>query len=150
MRALFVLAALVPAAAQPPAVPLRYQIDADLDGYPQASAKQALASVIKALERKRYDYLLAHLADPEFVDERVRAYGGRFDEVVRESAAKYADNPETARELARFLKDGEWEETATQATAKLKDMPTRQVILRKIGDRWFLENRQRPPAKPEK
>src|SRR5262245_56633668 len=146
MRVLFVFIPLALAAAQPPAQ--RYQFDPDLDGFPQATPKQALASVIKALERKRFDYLLAQLADPDYVDERVRTYGGRFDEVVREAAAKFADNPETVRELTRFLNQGEWEDTGTQATARLKDLPGRQVTLRKLGDRWFLENRQRPPARP--
>ena len=51
----------------------------DLKTYPQATAKEALASVLKAVEAKRIDYLVAQLADPAYIDDRVqRLYGGKF------------------------------------------------------------------------
>src|SRR5438552_17204398 len=56
----------------------RYGIAPDLKTFPQATAKEALASVLKAVEAKRFDYLVAQLADPEFVDDRVkRLYAGK-------------------------------------------------------------------------
>ena len=56
----------------------RYGIDADLKSYPQGTPKEALASVLKAIDGKRFDYLVAQLADPTFIDDRIkRVHGGR-------------------------------------------------------------------------
>jgi hypothetical protein len=148
------LAWVVGVAAQAPneAPPRRYGIEANLRDYPQEPPKEALASVLRASERGRINYLLAHLADPAFVDKRVKdVYGGDFEELVRETTAKLTDNPATLKELQRFLKEGEWEAGETTASAKLKDIKDRQVFFRKIGPRWYLENRQKPePSKTER
>jgi hypothetical protein len=148
------LAWVVGVAAQAPneAPPRRYGIEANLRDYPQETPKEALASVLRAIERGRINYLLAHLADPAFVDKRVKeVYGGDFEELVRETTAKLTDNPATLKELQRFLKEGEWETGETTASAKLKDIKDRQVFFRKIGPRWYLENRQKPePSKTER
>ncbi len=135
--------------AQESRAPRRYGIEANLDIYPQATPKEALASVIAAIENKRVDYLLAQLTDPSFVDQRVKeVYGGDFDELVKETVTKLNDNPGTVKELRRFLKEGEWESADSTAVAKLKDIKDRQVFMKKGEKRWFLENRQKP--EPEK
>jgi hypothetical protein len=142
------------ALAQAPkeAPPKRYGIEANLRDYPQETPKETLASVLRAIDRGRINYLLAHLADPAFVDQRVRQiYGGDFDELVRETNDKLTGNPDAVKELRRFLKEGEWEAAETTATAKLKDVKDRQVFFRKIGQRWYLENRRRgEPSKAER
>src|SRR5262245_61113248 len=57
----------------------RYGISLDVKTYPQATAKEALASVLKAIDARKIDYLVAQLADPSFVDDRVkRVYAGKF------------------------------------------------------------------------
>jgi hypothetical protein len=125
--------------------PRRYSIEANLRDYPQETPKETLASVLRAVERGRINYLLAHLADPAFVDKRVKEiYGGNFEELVRETSRKLADNPAAVKELGRFLKEGEWEGGDTTASAKLKDLKDRQVFFQKIGPRWYLQNRQKP------
>jgi hypothetical protein len=134
-------------AAQPAA---RYGVEADLKTYPQGTPKETLASVLKAIDTKRIDYLLAHLADPQFVDRRVKENGGRFDVLLDETKAKLLDDPGAAKQLRKFLSDGEWKVEENNATVKLKDVPDRAVYLRKLGDRWFLENRRKPePVKPK-
>ncbi len=132
--------------------PGRYGIPLNTRLYPQGAPKEALASVISAIENKRVNYLLAHLTDPVFVDKRVKElYGGNFDELVRETEGKLNNEPSAVKELGRFLKEGEWEAGESNATVCLKDIKDRQVYLRKIGDRWFLENRQKPEAaKPDR
>jgi hypothetical protein len=132
--------------AQPAKEPARrYGIESNLRDYPQETPKEALASVLRAIERGRISFLLAHLADPTFVDNRVKAvYGGDFEELVRETTAKLSENPNAVKELQRFLKHGEWEGGETAAGAKLKDVKDRQVFFRKIDRRWYLENRQKP------
>ena len=142
----------VPAQEPKESPPLRYGIEANLRDYPQETPKETLASVLRAVERGRINYLLAHLADPEFVDKRVKEiYGGDFEEMVRETTGKLSDNPAALKELQRFLKEGEWDGGETAASAKLKDVKDRQVFFRKIGRRWYLENRQKPePSKTER
>jgi len=129
-------------------IPARYGIEPDLDHYPQATPKETLASVLQAIQRERINYLLAHLADPAFVDERVRGAGRDFEAVVRETTTKLADNPQSVQELQRFLQEGEWESSDTAASAQLKDVKDRRVFLRKIRSRWFLENRQETKKEP--
>lgn len=129
--------AQAPADIQPPK---RYGIEPNLDTYPQATPKDTLTSVLSAIERKRVGYLLAHLADPGFVDTRVKELGG-FDELVKETTDKLAADPTTVKDLGRFLREGEWDVKDDSASARLKDVKD-HVYFRKIGGRWFLENRK--------
>jgi hypothetical protein len=121
----------------------RYGIDADFKTYPQATAKEALASILKAVENKRIDYILAHLADPQWVDDGVKKNGGKFEDFVKECKETKLD-PVAVKQLGRFLKDGEWKVEEKTAEARLKDVPDRSVRFFKIGDRWYLENAYRP------
>ena len=124
--------------------PVRYGIEVDLDNYPQAEPKAVLASVLKAIDQKKIDYLLAQLSDPRWVDERVqKVHGGRFEELVKETAAKLASDPTEVEELRRFLREGSWTENDSEVQVSLKGVPDRQVFLRKIGSRWYLENQKK-------
>ena len=150
-RALILLIGLlvVPAAwAEPakdakPAAP--FGIEADLAAYPQTTPKDALTSVLKAIDNKRIDYLLAQLADPDFVARRVEANGGKFDDLVKETAAKLAAESSAVKQLRRFLEEGTWDIRGATATVSLKALEDRHVYLRKAGDRWVLENQQKKP-----
>jgi hypothetical protein len=122
----------------------RYGIAADLNAYPQSTAKEALASVLKAIDAKRFDYLVAHLADPSFVDDRVkRVYSGRFAEQVEDTQASLS--PLAVKQLRRFLKDGAWTPGKDEALVRLKDLPKRIVRLRLRDGRWYLEHPSAPP-----
>jgi hypothetical protein len=120
----------------------RYNVDPDLDTYPQKTAKECLESVVKAIGGGQIDYLLAQLADPQFVDMRVQSLGS-FKELVRETTTRFAEDPAAVQELRRFLKDGQWEDGEETSVVKLKDVKNRAVFLRKLKDRWYLENRQK-------
>jgi hypothetical protein len=121
----------------------RYGIAPDLKTYPQATAKEALTSVLKAVEAKRFDYLVAQLADPDFVDDRVkRLYGGKFEQQVGDTRTRL--DPRAVEMLKQFLKDGEWTEEKSRATVRLKDVPDQCVYLRQLDGRWYLENRIKP------
>ncbi len=118
----------------------RYGVAPDLKTYPQGSPKEALASALKAAESGRFDYLAAQLADPEWVDGRVkRLYAGRFEDQVEDTRARLS--PPTLKLLRRFLSEGAWSEAGDWASARLKDVPDRRVYLRRLGDRWYLEHR---------
>jgi hypothetical protein len=137
--------ACVPAAGAQEAAPeKRYGLEADLKTYPQATPKDTLASVLKAVEGKRIDYLAAQLTDPPFVDRRVKDTGGQFADLVREATARLVDDPGPARQLQRLLKEGVWDVKDDRASVHLKDGTGRWCYLRKEGGRWFLENRYKP------
>ena len=138
---LLVFVPAVPARAADPAP--RYGIPADLKTYPQSSPQETLASVLKTAEDKRFDYLLAHLADPAFVDDRVqRVFGGKFVLQVEDTRTRF--DPTTVKLLGRFLKDGKWTIEGDQAVVRLDDIKDRAVFLKKVEGRWRLEHRNRP------
>ena len=126
------------AQGQDKAAATRYAIAVDLKMYPQGTAKETLASVLKAIEAKRVDYLTAQLADPAFVDDRVkRLYGGRFAEQVEDTSGRL--DSLTVKVLQRFLKDGKWEEDKDRAAVGLKDNK-RRVNFKRIDGRWYMEH----------
>jgi hypothetical protein len=120
----------------------RHGVAIDIKSYPQATPKETLASVFKAVELKRFDYLVAQLSDPEDVDARVEVLAGGFKEVVKEAEEKL-DAP-AVKKLKRFLQEGEFETLENQAVVRLKDAPNRVVRLRKISKRWYLQNTSKP------
>jgi len=129
----------------------RYGIELDRENFPQDTPKEVLESIMKAIQMKKVDYLVAHLADPAFVDQRVKeVHGGRFEDMVRETTAQLVDNPDTLKTFRRFLKEGKWEgEKGTAASARVTGVKD-TLFFRKIDDRWFLENRKKGAAEKEK
>jgi hypothetical protein len=133
----------------------RYGIEANLVFYPQKEPRETVLSIVKAIEKERLDYMLAHLADPRFVDEAVADYKKAvptgsdsakqvlaFDRLVKETSQYFLEDPTLLKELRKFAKDGEWEADEEKATGTLKTVQGRKVFLRKQAGRWFLENRQ--------
>jgi hypothetical protein len=136
-------------------LPRRFGFDVDEETYSQQSPEQTMRSIAKALDRKKIDYLLAHLADPAYVDYWVKRYqtevakGGddakrllAFERLVTETNRYYSNDPLIVRDLRVFAKDAKWAEDGDAAVGTIDSIPTRKVYLRKIGERWFLENKQ--------
>jgi hypothetical protein len=140
---LLVLVSVAPALAGPNAAP-RHGIEVDLQTYPQSSPKETLSSLLAAIENKRVDYLLAHLADPEWVDQRLKDTGGKLNELRQETTARLMEDPKAAKHLRRLLEEGEWETDTAAASVHLKEGADHWVFLRKRDGRWFLENRWKP------
>ncbi len=119
----------------------RYGIAPDLRTYPQSTAKETLDSVLKAVEARRVDYVVAQLAEPAFVDDRVkRLYGGRFEGQVEDTRARL--DSLTVKLLQRFLKDGDWQEDKDRVAVRLKDND-RRLCFHKDNGRWFMEHRSK-------
>jgi hypothetical protein len=172
------------AAAQPDGVPPRFDVIHNPEVYFQDTPQRTLSSVLDALGRDRYDYVVAHLLDPAFVDARLGATQAYFERVaadqmaqtvaasalraadldarvrtvglklnvqdfIRQIRRKLADEPENLRDLRRFARDGQFQTAGETATATLPDVKDRALYFKKVGDRWFLENRRedRPSAK---
>src|SRR4051812_26248575 len=147
MRALFLFAGVVAAggvglAARGSEPAVRYKVAADLKLFPQVAPKEALASALRAIDLDRTDYLLAQLADPDWVDARVSSYEGGFAALVRETATKL--DPGAVKLLRRFLKEGDFETLDATAVVRLKNVKDRIVRLRKIDSRWYLQSPYKP------
>jgi hypothetical protein len=137
---LLVLATFIAAADD--AKTARYGIAPDLAAYPQGTPQEALASVVKAIEAKRFDYLVAQLADPVYVDDRIqRLHGGRFDDQVEDTRNRL--DAAALMLLRRFSKDGAWQAEKQHAIVMLKDVSDNVVSFRLIAGRWFLEHRNK-------
>ena len=65
----------------------RYGILPNPDLYKQSTPKDALASVILAIERERYDYLAAHLLPKDYIDARLRKSATYFEKAAAEQIA---------------------------------------------------------------
>lgn len=121
----------------------RHGIDVDPQNFPQKTPKDALGSVLKAIQMKKIDYLVAQLSDPVFVDKRVKEeHNGKFEDMVKDVTARLLDDPDKVKLLGRYLKDGKWEEADNAASVELKDTRDK-VFFKKVEERWFLENRKK-------
>jgi hypothetical protein len=119
----------------------RYGVAADLKKYPQSTPKDTLASFIKCIENKDIDYFVAQVAEPEFVDRRVKDLGGHFDDLVKEARQKLVEDPATLKLLGRLAQVGDWAAGDDKATVTLKDVPEKPLHFVKKGSRWYVENR---------
>jgi hypothetical protein len=144
MRLLAILAVLglfpVVAVAEETA---RYGVALDPTTFPQATPQQLLASLLKAIEAKRFDYIVAQLAEPTWIDDRIkRLYAGKFEEQVADTRARL--DPGAVKLLQRLAKEGEWQIADKEAHLSAKEIADRSVYLKKIGERWVLEHKQSP------
>ena len=77
-------------------------------------------------------------------EARLRA----FRLVARDIRANLLENPDSAKLLRQFLREGAFVDGGETSTATLKDQKDRSVFFRRVGDRWFVEDRQQPEAAP--
>jgi hypothetical protein len=131
---------VLPLAGEPDGNGKKFGIDPDLKNYPQATPQEALASVLKAIDNKRIDYLLAQLADQEYVARRVAYNGGKFDAFVKDTTDKLSQPQGPVKQLRQFQKEGVWKVEEKTATLRHKEIDDRAVFMKKVGSRWFLEN----------
>jgi hypothetical protein len=140
---LIAVASAAAAGADAPAK--RFGVEPDLKGFPQATPKEALASVLKAVEMKRADYVVAQLADPEFVDRRVKETS--HDDLLAEVTAKLVTDPGAAKQLRALLDKGTWgKEEGDTAEVSLAEGSDRIATFRKAGGRWFLKQPYKKPV----
>lgn len=135
--------------------PRRFGFDVDEVTFPQGSPAAAMKSIGVALDRKKVDYMLAHMTDPNYVDYWVDQYkkafpegkeeGKRllaFDRLVRETNQYFLNDPLIVKDLRAFAKDAKWDEKDDIAVGTVESIQSRKVFLKKIGERWFLKNEQ--------
>lgn len=73
---MLIVAATFAGAQDPPPKLLstRFGIEFNPINYPQKTPQDTIKSVAKALDAGRFDYMMAHLVDPKYVDPRVEEY----------------------------------------------------------------------------
>lgn len=158
-------------------IPPQFDLFYNPDLYGQRSPREVLAATIAAIERERFDYIVAHLLDPAVVDRWLANNKEHFDRVAAEQVAGSAsgalltgkelqvriqdisgrlnvrnlastmrkqamEDPETLALMKRMVRDGMYQEAPDVASATLPDVKDRALYFKKIGDRWFLENRR--------
>src|SRR5262245_57704269 len=101
---------------------LRYGHLAKPDLLPQKTPEETVKSIARALGDERFDYLMAQLADPVYVDARVDKHektirGGNeegrrllaFQRVVAEAKDHLFTDSALIRELRVFAQDAQWQ-----------------------------------------
>ena len=145
MRTAFAAAVLFGAAAlalaQPPKDPppepvpvakdgSRYGVKVRLKQYPQAAPKEALKSVVAAVEAADYPYLVAQLLDPKFVDDAVAERAKLLEPAAEAELAQLRDfqraNPNTVAPEDRVPLDPKG--LRALAAVKARDRGYRQLL----------------------
>jgi hypothetical protein len=82
------LGTIAPLRADEDDLPRRFGIKQYPQLYPQDSPRKALASALDAIDKGRYDYLIAHLLDPGFIDEQLKSTYDHFYKIGYDQAQK--------------------------------------------------------------
>jgi hypothetical protein len=72
-----------------------------------------------------------------------------YRQLLKDIQQKLADDPQTVRDLRRIARDGSFADADPISTATHADVKGRALYFKKIGNRWFLEDRQADEAKKE-
>lgn len=84
----FILATV--ASAQPPDVKPRFDVLHNAEFYRQDTPQETLKSVVAAIGRDRFDYVIAHLFEPSYVNVRLSTTQSYFDRVAAGQVAQTA------------------------------------------------------------
>lgn len=85
-----VLALATIADAQPPDVKPRFDVLHNSEFYRQDTPQETLKSVVGAIGRDRYDYVIAHLLEPGYVNARLLTTQSYFERLAAEQVAQTA------------------------------------------------------------
>ena len=128
MRPLYPLAIglLLTAAAAGQDVPARFGVLHNPDLYKQDSPQDVLAAALGAVNRERYDYLAAHLLDPEWVDGRLATNRAYYDRVAGEQIVSTA--------AGAALRGADLDARVREVSTRLNFQRLTGDIRRKLGD----------------
>lgn len=81
---------------------------------------------------------------------RVRELATRanFQNLTGQIGRKIADEPDNLRDLKRFAREGQFQVAGETATVTIKDVKDKALYFKKVGNRWFMENRKEDAAAP--
>jgi hypothetical protein len=72
-----------------------------------------------------------------------------FKQLRSDVELKLRDDPQALKDMKKILRDGTFTDEGGGAKAVHPTVPDRVLYFKKIGDRWFLENRQTEEPKKE-
>jgi len=140
MRPLYSLAVglVLAAAAAGQDVAPRFGVLHNPDLYKQDTPQEALAAALGAIDRERYDYLVAHLLDPDWVDGRIAANRGYFDRVAGEqivatAAGAALRGPELDARVREVSTRLNYQRLTADVRRKLADEPDNVKDLRRFA-----------------
>jgi hypothetical protein len=116
----------------------RFGIPLDEASFPQNSPENLRKSLLNALNSDKIEYMLAHLADPSFIDKNVReVHEGDFAKQVAETREKLKKGLKSP--LESLLKEGKL--SASEKSASLKDSALNDFIIsmKLENNKWYME-----------
>lgn len=120
----------------------RFGIALDEASFPQNSPENLRKSLLKAINSDKIEYMLAHLADPSFIDKNVReVHEGNFAKQVAETREKLKKGLKSP--LESLLKEGKL--NASEKSASLKDPALKDFIItmKLENNKWYMENNKK-------
>lgn len=128
MRPLLAVAAglVLAAAAAAQDVPPRFDLLHNPDLYRQDTPQEALRSALAAVSRERYDYVIAHLLDPEWVDARIATNRAYFERVAGEQVVATAAGAQ--------LRGAALQARVQEVGTRLNFQDLTGIVRRKLGD----------------
>ena len=72
-----------------------------------------------------------------------------FRQLIRDVEAKLLNDPQAMKDLRKIMRDGVYSEEPGGTKATHPDVKNSALYLRKLGDRYFLENRQEDTPKKD-
>ena len=72
-----------------------------------------------------------------------------FKQLIRDVDQKMRDDPQSLKDMKKFLRDGTFTDEGGGVKVVNPTVMDRALFFKKIGDRWFLENRQAEEPKKE-
>lgn len=114
---------------------------------PQADRDLRAARDAQRADPNRAEDRLPYDPVPFAAAVRAEAEARAFRQVVESVRGQLAANPRTVPEFRRYLRDAPPAEAGDAATLILKGEPRQMRLVRTAG-RWFVEDRQTPPAVP--
>jgi hypothetical protein len=108
------------------AVPPRFDVLYNPDLYKQVTPQDTVKSVLTAIERDRYDYIVAHLLDPAFVDARLATTRTYFERVGADQVAATA--------AGATLKGADLENRVRDVGARLNFLDLASRVRKKLND----------------
>jgi hypothetical protein len=79
----------------------------------------------------------------------VKARERAYKQLLRDVEQKLTDDPQTVKDMRRLAREGTVADADPTATLSHPDVKGRTLYFKKIGERWFLENRQAEEPKKE-
>jgi hypothetical protein len=118
---------------------VRFGVRQNTAVYPQDTAKNTMSSLLRVLDRQRYDYLVAFFMEPGYVAEQLRITYPKFEAAAREQVrgenlAQKGFSPAAIRErITELATQANFEYLVRRVRTKLDSDPDTLKEMRRIA-----------------